>query len=308
MQFQAYASASSPRKPSNALWRVQNMVHKGDSVVLPGALLLCSCLFVIYEHLSLGEYGRTTVRNFLFLILLSMLPLGFLETKILSCADPVGTISKFSGKVLMMHASFLALRLLSAYLNSSSNLYALLGFIVAAALLPLYFGFTSTRIIFREHSDVWCILGMAVLGAVITEGCAAYDSGFLKVYARGYRLGALMRSMVDSAELYIELLAFVPAMWRVCRPNGGAQQTDVAETRQRAVAFFAFTVAFYFTEDVFSAISLGGEMRLAALGHIAHFLLLVDFAGFVLSHLFDEDKLNKIMGSLTSWLADACSV
>lgn len=311
MEFQAYASVNSPRKPSNAIWRVQNMVHKGDSLVLPGALLLCAGSFVLYEHFSLGEFRSSAVRNFLALILMTMLPLGFLETKILACPDPVGTISKFSGKVLMMHASFLAIRLFAAYMDGANfrdYVYNLLGFVAACVLLPLYFGVRSFRTTFYEHSDVWLIMSMAILGAILTEGITAYRAGQLEPRIRQWYLPRIKQSMADSAGLYLELLSFVPAMWRVCRPHGGAQQTDVAETRQRAVAFFAFVVGFYLTEDIFSVFSIGWAMPLAGLGHIAHFLLLLDFTGFVLSHLFDEAKLNKIMGSLTSWLADACSV
>jgi hypothetical protein len=313
MEFQAYPSIPSGRKSQFSVLRLQNMLHSSDSLLVPGALLLCAVFTVMYEHFTLEKYSTTATRNFLALILVTMLPLVFLEKKVIACADPVNQICKFSGKVLLMHACFLALRLPTAISDHSAT--SILGLIAACVLLPMYFGFRSFRSTFYEHRDVWCIVLVGIMVAMATQVCDAYWSGMLKLayYSashRWYYVKNLVMSCFETMALYVELLAFVPAVWSVCRPSAAAEGSspDVADTRRRAVVFFAFVLGFYLVEDLYSALQLVFNMPLAALGHTAHYLIFLDFAGFVLAHLFDPEKLEKLMGSLTNWLADACSV
>merc|ERR1719401_1188175 len=122
-----------------------------------------------------------------------------------------------------------------------------------------------------------------------------------------------MKRVASSACLYIELLAFVPAVWTVCRPDatGGGQvraSTDVIDTRKRTVAFFAFLIGFYITEDVIGGFKLIWDLPLAACGHAAHFLLLLDFAVYLLAHLYDPEKLEKLVGSFMHLFSEACAV
>merc|ERR1719512_256130 len=90
--------------------RLQNMLHSTDSIVLPATMLLISSSLVAYQHFSDGDTSRTSVRNFLLKVFVSMVPLAILELKVPRCADPVGLFAKFSSKVMMMHIAFLALR------------------------------------------------------------------------------------------------------------------------------------------------------------------------------------------------------
>jgi len=93
-----------------------------------------------------------------------------------------------------------------------------------------------------------------------------------------------------------------------CREDCDVPSTDLATTQRRAVCLFAFLAAFYSVEDVGNAISLRRDCPLASCGHVAHFLLLVDFATFLLAHLCDPDKFAKLRGEFCAWLAGACAV
>merc|ERR1719436_1688854 len=140
------------------------------------------------------------------------------------------------------------------------------------------------------------------------DGLLTYIFRWPKTY-----LWKLTAAVIETAALYIELLAFVPAVWMICRVGKGApgqaqQEPDVAVTRCRALSLFAFLVGFYFVEDVVSAFMNYKDLPMASMGHLAHFLLLLDFAGFVLAHLYDPAKFEKLAGSLMSMFTDACAV
>merc|ERR1719221_1044675 len=197
--------------------------------------------------------------------------------------------------------------------------------VVACVLLPKYFGFRLNRATFFENKEAIVVAAFAVLAAVVTEGHDLYFKGGLRLLrvslTNSYFRQRMLSSISETIALYIELTAFVPAVWMVCRKsNGGGQQSDalyrsdkgldahVAETRQRAVVFFAFLIGFYFTEDMVSAFSLWRTCPLAALGHTAHYLLFLDIAGFFLANLYDPQKLEKLMGSMLNMLADSCAV
>merc|ERR1719502_738559 len=96
----------------NFLFQAQGKIHDSNSVALPGALLVLASCLVFYQHVTAPqEEGAETVRSFLAMIVVQMLPLVFLEMKILSSNNPVDLLCKFGGKVLLMHASFLAFRI-----------------------------------------------------------------------------------------------------------------------------------------------------------------------------------------------------
>merc|ERR1719183_2700390 len=230
-------------------------------------------------------------------------------------------ISKISGKVLFLHAAFLVVRTPLHYTAGgfdSQTFYALSGLISACALLPTFFGFRPNLRTLIENKEAFVVAGLAILAAIFTEACNAYLANNLWwSITSSYGRRKTLIAMAETSGLYMELTAFVPAVWMVCRPNKGGGNQDffsgsvevtVAETRMRAVAFFAFLIGFYFTEDVVSAFQLSRELPLAALGHTAHFLLLLDFAGFLLASLYDPEKLEKMMGSMLNMLADACAV
>merc|ERR1719281_65933 len=97
-----------------------------------------------------------------------------------------------------------------------------------------------------------------------------------------------------------------------CRRGGDAAEQDEAQisvSQKRAFGLFAFMLVFYSMEDAFSAVTeWRGSMRIAASGHAIHYLLLLDFAGFLLAQLCDPARLQALRGSFMGWLTDACAV
>jgi hypothetical protein len=211
MEFQAYPTSVSGRKSSNALLKTQGLLHGNDSVLLPCSILLIAGGFVLYEHMSSlkrAGYVDNAVRNFLALILVTMVPLALLEKKILACAEPVKMISKISGKVLFLHAAFLAVRAPVHYAAGgfdSHFVYSFAGLVSACGLLPTYFGFRLKQQTLFENKEAFLVAGLAILMAIVTEAVNAYLAGSF------WRSNTYL-AMAETSGLYLELTAFVPCV------------------------------------------------------------------------------------------------
>jgi len=220
-----------------------------------------------------------------------MLPLVFLQMKILSCPDPIGMLSRFGTKVLLMHACFLALRICAwPVLEINNGFFNVLALVLACVALQWGFRFRCASL--SSHLDIGCLLLLAVAGALCTE---------LLDFRRP---ASLLECTIFTASSYIEILAFVPGVWMVhksVKKNDDECVSEPNNAQTEAAFFFAFLVPFYILEDVMSAFRIGGQEPLAAIGHIVHFLVLLDFACFLLSHIYNPDK---VQGSFLRWLPD----
>eukprot|EP00416_Gambierdiscus_australes_P026941 CAMPEP_0171058400 /NCGR_PEP_ID=MMETSP0766_2-20121228/2475_1 /TAXON_ID=439317 /ORGANISM="Gambierdiscus australes, Strain CAWD 149" /LENGTH=308 /DNA_ID=CAMNT_0011513675 /DNA_START=83 /DNA_END=1009 /DNA_ORIENTATION=+ len=306
MEFHAYPSPVAGRKDQNLLLRVQSALHSSDSIALPSSLLLIGTILVVYQHMTDDNTGRHSVRNFLAKILASMTPLALLERKILSCVDPIALFAKLSAKVLLMHTCFLGLRmacLLFPDVNVGYSACNVVAFTTACVMLPWIFGLRAAFASVIEHRDVW---GLALVCAVIAllEVMLLGRFGFSSYWTR---LKFIEDVLITGSD-YIEILAFVPAVWMAWRKEGADARVELADSQKRAICLFAFLVAFYCVEDVFNAMQVRKAYPLAACGHFAHFSLLMDFSAFVLAHLYDPEKFAKLRGSIAAWVADACAV
>merc|ERR1719506_3322983 len=97
-------------RAAGALCQAQDVLHGKSRAALPACMLAAACALVIYRHATETELCHDPLKTFLALIVVQMLPLVFLEMKMLDCPDPAGMLSRFGAKVLLMHACFLALR------------------------------------------------------------------------------------------------------------------------------------------------------------------------------------------------------
>jgi len=315
MEFTAYDQARSSRKPGfsmRKLWKVQNVLHSSDSIALPGLLLAIASALVIYQFMTEEETGRHTIKTFLAKLLVSMLPLVVLETKFLSFPDPVGLMSRFSIKVLLMHACFLSIRavcfLLPDGFNVGHRYCNTAAFIAAVVLLPTVFGFRPTPACLRQHTDVWLLAFVAFCVAVCE---VVLLTGFQShTWRINWKYNPVLQDVLATGSDYIEIVSFVPAVWMVHRKEApaGTEGADAGDSCRRALALFAFIICFYSVEDVFSATQEYSDFPFAAMGHIAHFLMLGDFALFLLAHLCDPEKLAQLKGPLISWMVDVCTV
>jgi len=282
---------------SNAMWRLQVLLHgKGNNVTFPGLLVGSASMMIVYKHFVEGEDGYPggdPIKQFLFLIVIQMLPLVFLQVKILSCPDPIGMLSRFGTKVLLMHACFLAVRICAWH---KLGLEVGLGFCNVIALVlvcvALRFGFGFRCASLASHWDIGCLLLLAGAGALGTE--------FLDLYReQSLFRKSLLELTIATASSYIEILSFVPGVWMVqksVKKNDDERMPEsIAEpesVQTQAAFFFAFLVPFYVMEDVISAFRVGAETPLAAVAHVVHFLVILDFACFLLSHIYNPDKVS----------------
>ncbi|CAE8634095.1 unnamed protein product [Polarella glacialis] len=276
---------------ASAMWQTQELLHgKNSSVAFPALLVSLASILVVYCH-AVDTHGGDPTKTFLALIVVQMLPLVFLEMKILSCPDPVSMLSRFGTKVLLMHAGFLALRVCTwPLLEVGLGMCNLAGLLCVCAALHWGFCFRLTIASAYEHRDVG---GLTLLALVAAVGTELLD--FQNVHS-------MLESTIFAASSYVEILAFVPAVWMV---HQTAKKSDVMEisagasVESQSLCFFAFLVSFYVMEDVVSAFRVYGDEPLAAAGHVVHFLLLLDFACFLLAHIYNPEK---IQGQLLRWL------
>eukprot|EP00930_Biecheleria_cincta_P018794 TRINITY_DN14518_c0_g1_i6.p1 TRINITY_DN14518_c0_g1~~TRINITY_DN14518_c0_g1_i6.p1 ORF type:complete len:215 (-),score=25.21 TRINITY_DN14518_c0_g1_i6:374-1018(-) len=198
------------------LWRVQNKLHSNDNLhLLPCTLLLAASGLVLYAHFNQGG----SVRNYSAINVMAVLPLAILERKILTCAQPVSSISKASGNVLLLHMCFLALRLPRFIMDGFFGaLYIInVGSLIAGCiLLCLFFRFRLNRGTFYQHRVCLFVAFFGFTAAVLTEGVDAYlrrnNFQLAYLYPTGSYMEVALLGLVETAALYIELLAFMPAV------------------------------------------------------------------------------------------------
>merc|ERR1719387_1586338 len=233
------------------------------------------------------------------MILVQMLPLVALEMKIMSCADPVGLFCKFATPVTLIHAFFLGMRLVVYSDYDEATLWCSgAGFVGALATICIGYRQSLSNII--SCSAVWTLISLAFMASIGTSAMDAYMHPKPEWMAPK-TWEQFFAETFTTSNSYIELVAFVPAVWTVFRENQGLARLNVesAETKRTATAFFLFLVGFYVTEDllmVYQAYSISG---LASLAHLAHFMLLVDFSFYILAHVYNPEKL---VGELRKWL------
>ena len=304
-------SSISHKLDMSNLWRMQNIVHRNDSLHLPFGLLFAAVSLVLYEHVNEGG----SVRNYLAMNVMTMLPLAFLERKILMCTNPVSLISQASGSVLLLHLCFLALRVPRHVMDGGFGtlLFFNAGSLVTACiLLPTRFGFRLNGTTLYQHRVAFFVVLFALMAAALTEGLSVYLSHRrLQLAYLSHR--RFLLAVADTGALYLELLALMPAVLIACLPGtrvstSRVQQHEVDDTQQKAISLLAFLIGFYFIEDAVAAAKTGWVFPLVATVHVIHFLLVVDFAGFPFANLYDPAKLGKLTGSVVNALSGIYSV
>uniref|UniRef100_A0A7S4QCW6 Uncharacterized protein n=1 Tax=Alexandrium monilatum TaxID=311494 RepID=A0A7S4QCW6_9DINO len=275
---------SSPGMFSEMMWRMQSMLRK-NSMLLPGVLLLISSVLVLHEHMT---SDRLDLRTFLTLVLATMVPLAYIDSVISSRSDPTGLLVNFGGRVLLLHVCFLLLRFRLLWYPGVFylNLQNVIGFFCGLAALLI--GFLPLLTVKDVHY-VTIIVAFAIVAAISTE----LVTWGLHL-ARNYRRELTLEILGTSSE-YVEILAFVPAVWTVFitgRKDAAPMQVRPEQAKAAALAFFTFLMGFYFLEDAITAVFTIREDTVAAFAHVLHFLLLGDVSTFLVMHVFNPDKAN----------------
>eukprot|EP00931_Biecheleriopsis_adriatica_P062748 TRINITY_DN3788_c0_g2_i1.p1 TRINITY_DN3788_c0_g2~~TRINITY_DN3788_c0_g2_i1.p1 ORF type:complete len:284 (-),score=74.50 TRINITY_DN3788_c0_g2_i1:172-1023(-) len=277
---------------SQALWQTQQVLHGKNSAALPSLLIAAASGLLIWCHAT-DEDGSDPTKTFLALIVVQMMPLVFLELKILSCPDPISMLSRFGTKVLLMHAAFLVLRVCTwPLLEVGVGICNVIGMLCACLAVTFGFGFQWWTVrAWQNNLDICGLLALATVGAIVTE-LLDFNS----------RVSMLERT-IFTASSYMEILAFMPAVWMVHQESKKNDSIDgpVMDLEKLAAFFFSFLVGFYILEDVVSAFRHAEDDLLVAGGHVVHFLLVLDFACFLMAHIYNPEKLQ---GRFMRWLPD----
>jgi len=311
---------------NETMWRTQNVLHKQPQI-MPVMMLLASSSLVVYRHMThsgvtvldpSGEHDF--LKKFLAMILLQMVPLVVLEMKIMQCSDPVGLFCQFATPVTLTHACFQAIRIgLGSETDPMTYWSSCAGLVIAVVVMMKGYKQSFSRIM--QCYSVWGLIALAIFAGVATHALdGALDSIFMTPEndfandADGMQLewdGGSQFSwrpfMVDvlwTSNNYIEIVAFVPAVWTVFSEDrsGDRFHIESTETKRTATAFFLFLIGFYVTEDLYNAWEAYTSLNLplAAMSHVLHFLLLVDFGCYVLAHIYNPGKL--VGEQLRKWL------
>lgn len=242
------------------------------------------------------------VHAFLIVLLMTMLPLAYVDANISGCDDPIAIFHQFGLKVLMMHAAFLMIRSVTmlssdAILDIFNGRLNMAGSV--ASCIAMCMGFQKQMFEFRRNADVVLLLVLALLTALVTM----FMSGSFDYHMRMGHMFAIELSSITSD--YIEVLSFVPAalvLFKSSKKEAKFEDVEEHEYKRNALAFGSLVVGFYLVEDFVTACLTVRDSPFEALAHILHFLLLVDLGVFLVASAYDPE--NRARGTMMSRFGD----
>mmetsp|Transcript_615 Transcript_615/g.1929 ORF Transcript_615/g.1929 Transcript_615/m.1929 type:complete len:315 (-) Transcript_615:92-1036(-) len=271
---------------------VQNFVHgSACTLVLPGSLLLVSAAMLTYRHVTEDRFDLP-LNGFLANIMLQMLPLIALKIKIWSCNDRVSLVPLVLVKTILMHVILGIMRVLSqviagVHLGRMQLAFDVVLLVAAVTILRYVFEFPLSPMRILEQRDVRNLVGLAVSAAFLSEAFFVYvQPMWLSEATRLYTSEGLRASKVFfAASNYVDIVAFMPVVWRLYQADNELEDCAVGtvvsvEARRQVQLFFLFVGTFYLWDDVIDPIMNLLDEPVAMMAHAAHFMLLVDFAGF----------------------------
>mmetsp|Transcript_79217 Transcript_79217/g.183825 ORF Transcript_79217/g.183825 Transcript_79217/m.183825 type:complete len:316 (+) Transcript_79217:94-1041(+) len=272
--------------------QLQNFVHGSTcTLVLPGMLLVASAVMLAYRHVTEDRFDLP-LNGFLANILLQMMPLVALKAKIWSCNDRVSLVPLVLVKTLLMHVILGIMRILSQVLQGGHISRLQLGFdtaclVSALAILRYVFEFPLSLTRVLEQRDVRNLVILATGAAFLSEAFFIYiQPSWMSEATRVYTSDGLSASKVFFvAANYVDIVAFMPVVWRLYQADNELEDCAVGtvvsvEARRQVQLFFIFVGSFYLWDDVIDPIMGLLEEPVAMMAHAAHFMLLLDFAGF----------------------------
>lgn len=282
----AFQGASDPRKMSlDAMDMVdgaQKFLKKSVNFILPGMLLMGGFGSIIHRVISYDSprYGNDVVKTFLIMVMLQLLPVAALKLKTWLCSDLVTLMPMALTKTLMMHVAVQICRLMfhvyASLINSTmaveswQQCFDFVSLCVALYILVKEFDMKVENLTGKEHLDVFTTVAGGCIMATIVNVIAPIDG----------RMVRLIWVLNDCGN-YMEILAFVPVARILCLEiDVEGRGTSVCEDdRRKTRIFMAFILAFYFWDDICFSAALA-EIPLVAAGKAAHFVMLLDFAGY----------------------------
>mmetsp|Transcript_67040 Transcript_67040/g.160680 ORF Transcript_67040/g.160680 Transcript_67040/m.160680 type:complete len:313 (+) Transcript_67040:58-996(+) len=269
----------------------QTLVHASNcTLVVPGILLVVSAGLFAYRGVTEDKFDLP-LNGFLFNIMLQMMPLVALKFKIWSCNDRVSLVPLVLVKTMLMHVALSTMRVVSQAIEGVSYRKSEFAFDVAAlvgAVMVLHFVFQVplTLVHYIKYQDVRNLVIMATAAAFAAEAYFVYVVPWWEGQPVSFAGSNLQTSKIlFVAANYVDILAFMPVVWRLYQVENEMDDFSIGtkvsnEARTQARWFFLYVCGFYFWDDVFDAIMTLSDEPIAMMAHGAHYMLLLDFAGF----------------------------
>lgn len=293
--------------------QAQEIFQKGFVMLVPMILVGGAFATAVWRMMTDVSFAPNSMKGFMVLVALQLLPLALLKIKTWICADRVSLVPLALIKTLMMHVFLQVLRLtchaFSRY-NGDSDMQLeqfmnLVAFLVLLYLLHTEYDMpmgTADQLkatllkISTQHQDVISL----IVGACVT----GFGTEYIYPSTIDGSLGP--RHVLISISNFMEILSFIPAVQAVWMETGVETYTpgtSVHDAERRKVRiFFAFLLTFYLWDDIIYCI-LEGEIAEAVVSKCAHFFMLLDFAGFFVLKVGAQPKFVEEM--LPSVVQDA---
>lgn len=255
--------------------------------MVAGSAVLC-----VYRQMT-EDQSDLPLTGFLATILFSMLPLMALKAKIWSCSDRVSLVPMVLVKTLLMHLALEVLRVVSQCLegwnsivrNRANFSFDCFMLVMALTALRMCFEIPMTPSYFWDHRDVRNLVGMSIGVALASE--VFFTMIMPGDTTRRAVAGIKLSTVLFAAANNVDVIGFMPVVWRLYQAENALDDFAVGtmvsmEARQQVKVFFAFVIAFYTWDDVLEPIWSLIDEPVGMMAHAAHFIMLIDFAGFFL--------------------------
>mmetsp|Transcript_69339 Transcript_69339/g.144803 ORF Transcript_69339/g.144803 Transcript_69339/m.144803 type:complete len:312 (-) Transcript_69339:155-1090(-) len=297
----------------SSLNEVQHVVHgTACTLVVPGILLVVSALLLGYRTFTEGDTDLP-LNGFLANILLQMLPLIAFKLKIWSAQDRVSLVPLVLCKTLLMHVILAIYRIFSTLvvgLGEEKLVFCVdcAGLFGALAILKWEFGFPMSPLRWIEHYDVRNLVLLASLGAFASHAFfVILQPSWMSSVTRATSQEIHIPSVLFTAANYVDIVAFMPVVWRLYQAEEAEDSrtglTVTGSMKRQIQVFFGFVIAFYMWDDVLDPVMTLLDEPLAMMAHAAHFVLLLDFAGFFLFQVNQPTTVKEYSEQLQGLLA-----
>lgn len=208
--------------------------------------------------------------------------LVMLKVKVCRISDAMSLLSSFVTKCLLLHASFLAIRVVAHLITN--DVYGVLGsfwidfsfFFLCCLILIVACRVEPNKKNLAQHRDVWWILAFPVLAT------------FLQAVIIGLEPGFPVTLVVATHVInYIQILAFTPALWTLYQMDAKVEAFQVLDNvgqlrafQQQVIAVSVFLVGFYLYEDILSLPAQVSNNMIMFGACFLHMVILVDISLF----------------------------
>lgn len=280
---------------STVVGAAQPLMHESScTIVVPGVLLSVASFLMCYR-VATEEKHDAPLTGFLGQLVLQMLPMIALKYKMWTLSDRVSLVPKVLVKTLLMHLFVIVLRIIYLILKQSFDfdkffVYQILLGMAVCWTLKNHFNFSFSPGAFLEHVDVRNILVLACACAFASEFVVLFiEPRFASFSAYEFmQEGMKPRTLVLTASNYLDIVAFMPAVWKLYVVEKEFEDTPQGtmvsyEEQQQSKWFFAIVFAFYAWDDaLYPNFVMQNVETMVLVGHAAHLVLLLDFVGFFL--------------------------